>query len=457
MTHDSVLQENHNFRRRPTSVGADLALLLFILGVYSGVDLFGQGVLVPYVICALVAPYLALKAGRGVKAADALVLFTLVFISALGVLLAPEADVYFLERLKGLIYLSYSLTLSYLSYVLLRRWGPDRVAWIYGWIVVVLISGCTLENYTPFKRLSDAFRVLVFDEAFLYENDPRDLKYFGQIRPKLFTEEPSYLALFFLLAVFAWFALSKARHRYLKFVVAVSLGFFLIRSPIVLLAFPLALLTEVFLPNGRNAAGRPLRYGRRGLRRIAAIGSLAVLGVLVIGLAIRMVLRERFELVRSGKEASTVIRIVAPVLIAQRVATTHPFWGAGITGKEFVANELATVYSGLGFDIRDPNRIINVLWLYVIYYGIGAGLLMAIAFYMLMRRMGARHTLFTLGSILVFAQGMGAFVGLRTWFFIFMVFLVSCFSAGTHAASARQCLRLPQHARAGRATPEPPL
>src|SRR5437867_8622136 len=159
-------------------------------------------------------------------------MFALGLVTVAGMALAPAAVPYLAERLKGLVYLFYSLWIAYSVFLVLRLWPARRVAGLFGWISVVLIIGAALENYLPgVREVSDAFRRMVYPSQYLYTDDVRDIQLFGAIRPKLLAEEPSYLALFFVLSIYCWFSLTRSLRRYLLFAMAVSVGMFLIRSP----------------------------------------------------------------------------------------------------------------------------------------------------------------------------------------------------------------------------------
>ena len=80
----------------------------------------------------------------------------------------------------------------------------------------------------------------------LYDADLRDIYFYGMIRPKLFTEEPSHVAKFYLICLFVWFSLSENKVRYIIMLLFTVLGIVLIRSHLVLIIIPITIIVEAF-------------------------------------------------------------------------------------------------------------------------------------------------------------------------------------------------------------------
>ena len=166
---------------------------------------------------------------------------------------APGPYEFFFERFKGIIQLIYSSSIALLFFINIRRWDVKSVSRLFLGFFIFILIGTALEVYTPFKHLSDEFRHMVFRWG-LYEADMRDLYTYGKVRPKLFTSEPSSVASFYVLSLFVWFSLSENNRRYLLYLFFITLGLFLIRSPIIILSIPLALAVEIFLRNDINVS-----------------------------------------------------------------------------------------------------------------------------------------------------------------------------------------------------------
>jgi len=404
-------------------VGRSLAsrafVYVFLFGLYTGIDLrVGGAVLVPYVVCGLAGSYFLIWFLPRIRTADILLFAGLFAITLLTVFLSPQPRTFLVERLKGFAQLVYSVTVSFAVFSHLRStWTRSALARLFGWCAVIIIVGTALETYGGLQPVSDAFRKLVFDPSFLYFANRRDLRVFGQIRPKFFTKEPAHVALFFLLSAFVWYAMSDHPQRRWRFVAAVGTAFFFVRSPIILIAIPLAILIEVFL--------RPKLGGGTLHTSPARFGAFFVVAIAGLVLAFQTILRSRLELVLSGGELSTLVRIVVPALLSVYVIQHYPLVGAGITGKEFIVGDLSKVFRGFGFLIHDPNAMVSAPFLFLIYYGLGAGLMMILVLVGIARRNGTTHLPFVLPAVVGLTIGSGAFVGMRVWFFGFAALLVA--------------------------------
>ena len=397
--------------------------ILFLSGLYTALFLyFSDRLFIPYIICGLSAIYFLIRNRNIIDFSYFLPLLYLYIISGAGMVFVPGSYEYFFERFKGLVQLIYSSSIALLFFIHMRKWRPEAVSKLFFGFMLFILIGTALEVYTPFKYLSDEFRHMVFRWG-LYESDLRDLYTYGQIRPKLFTSEPSHVAKFYILSLFVWFALSESKKRYFIYLFFISAGLILIRSPIIALSIPLALAVEIFLRNGLNLTD--ILNRRRPLER----GSLAVfiiISVLFLSIALNTILASRVHTMIIGADESFASRIIGPALIAFDTIKEYPFWGTGITGKEAAAEIIFNAYWRIGYKINrvhDANT--NFLSLFISYYGVLGGLLFVAGLRYLVKRLEIEKGIFITCTILLFSQTMGAFVGLRTWGYIFIVLLVA--------------------------------
>jgi hypothetical protein len=154
--------------------------------------------------------------------------------------------------------------------------------------------------------LSDAFRHSVFDPRGIYDAERRDLAFAGMVRPKLFTEEPSFLALSFVLAAYMWFMISERRARVFGLFALLGAGLFLIRSPVVILGVAAGVLGEWARRSG--ASSRDSRSPVGPSRRGPVVVMVVVAGGL-IAIALTTVFSNRLRVFSSGGDLSTVIRV----------------------------------------------------------------------------------------------------------------------------------------------------
>jgi hypothetical protein len=290
-----------------------------------------------------------------------------------------------------------------------------------GFVIFILI-GATLEIYTPLEYLSDKFRHSVFRNG-IYEADIRDIIVYGQIRPKLFTSEPSHLAKFFVLSLFVWFALSRHKWRYLIYLIITAGGFVLIRSPIIILSLPLSLTVEIFLRKNINLNNIITKGGPVAKKTFVA---LMIISTLLITVSANTIFIHRVRNAISGVDESFAGRITGPALVALNTVKEYPIWGAGITGKEAIAGVIFDSYLAVGVRKNDVYAAgCNFLMLFISYYGIVGGGLFIAGFIAFLRQLKIRNGMFIMLSIVIFSQTMGSFVGLRTWGYIYIILLAA--------------------------------
>ena len=348
-----------------------------------------------------------------------------------------------MARLKGGVQILYSVAIAYGLFLELRGWGKERVAKLFYVISLLIVAGCFLELYTDFKVWSDSFRSHVLEQGTLYNSDFRDQLVFGKVRPKLFTAEPSYVAIFFLLSMTMWYTLAtETLARSWKYFLLALLGMFLIGSPIVLLTAFIPVLNFLFL----NEKGRsPFRVAAEtgSAKRLLVVllySSTLLLVMLEIWHGVEMrnlhtesrpaATESRLELILNGKEDSFTGRLVAPPLIAYRVLSSSPWFGVGLEAKESLNGITLEVFKLLGMQTYHVETstlgrsVTNVFWLHWIYFGLAGGILMIFWMYKLMRLVGVGYPFYCFLMMVMFMQTMGGYVTPRFWFISFLIMLL---------------------------------
>jgi hypothetical protein len=313
----------------------------------------------------------------------------------------------------------FSVVSAYALVIELVHWPRERIARMMLGFSLVLIGGCLLETFAGLRPISDAFRAVAFPSGHLVFR-ARDLEIAGFERPKLFTSEPSDVAKFFLLSTFVWVALSRWPGRHLGGALLCIAGTALTRSPIVVLLLPLQAMLLVL--------GRPLVQGPRLVSRPLIVAAVALLALGASGGA-GLLLAARISQATSGQDASSIIRIVTPIVTAVETLQVSPWWGAGISGTESIEDAIVAGYELAGiaaladplshdWDMTLANQVGNAFWLHWINLGLFGGLVAIVALYQLMRSVGARRTLLAFGAIFVFANTMGAAHAPYFWAFV---------------------------------------
>ncbi len=298
------------------------------------------------------------------------------------------------------------------------QWSAERISRFFGVAAALILVGCALENTTPLRGISDAFRQRVFADVFLYESELRDEMYFGGRRPCLFTQEPSHVAKFFAISFAIWF--STGAHNIARIMVACAgllLGILLIGSVSILAAMPLAALGFVF-------SRRTLEFMRRNL---VGFGFTVILGGLVLGGLYRAsssAFESRIEAALSGADFSTYTRLIAPTRLVTHVLSADPLFGVGLGGKELVESSMLSIlvegttassgYLASRIDAYWNNAFAELL----IFQGILGTALMLAALILVVRKAFNGHWFVTLAALFVIANMDSGFVSFRVWAYL---------------------------------------
>lgn len=424
-----------------------LAVWVYIIGIYIGIPLKVGHVSIPaFWAGASGLLLLALNASQ-IQKQHGWLLLGLAGLALLGVVI-NYGDGAELARIKGAVQLLYSIVIAYGLFLELKGWGRERVAKLFWVISLLLVAGCALELFTVFKEWSDSFRNHVFEPGSLYNNDFRDKLVFGKIRPKLFTVEPSYVAIFLLLSMTAYFTLTKVTlTRLLQYFLIALAGMYLIGSPIVLLVAFVPVLNFLFLRKSwREFAGVAFAGEAKRLLVVSLYSSVLLMVMILIWRGVGMSQNadsesSRLAQILSGKEDSFTGRLAAPPLIAYHVLTASPGFGVGLEAKDQLNDVVLQVFQKLGMqtNIVDTrklgNYVTNNFWLHWIYWGLLGGSLMIILVYKFMQLIGVRYPLYFFVVIAMFMQTMGGYVTPRFWFVSLLIMLLGALHSTAHGDS----------------------
>lgn len=391
-----------------------ILVTLFLLGVYLDVKLWLPGGIPVPAVLAGAAGGLLLAKHIGAMTERHFVALVTILVLYLASLLSATDTSFAGERFKGFIQLSYSLLAAYGFFLAAIQLGADRLGRICLAFCGAILIGCTLENYTAFKQLSDGFRNAVFESG-VYGADLRDELLYGRVRPKLFTSEPSMVTFGFSLFAFGWYALSRSGLRLPIYLGMIALGYFLMRGPTLLLALSLVPVYEILIRARRGPEGR---FDGAHAMRWAVLAMVLAAATVAAGLALY---GARLEAIASGEDASFFARVIAPAMAAGEMLSRYPVAGAGLTGWEFIDPVVVQIYASADalsisywFD-GAANSITNYFWLHWIFLGLFWGAVLLVALTWLLRTLGVRDVLFCWIVWVVFGQSVGAYVAPRTW------------------------------------------
>lgn len=357
------------------------------------------------------------------------------------------------KRTTGLLQLAYSLTIGYALFITLVHGQRRQIASILLAFCVFIVVGCLLESYAGLRPLSDAVRERIYDAAYVYDADLRDEVLYGKVRPKLFTAEPSAVTFAYTHFCSVWLVTSTWRHKLVVYAGLVGAGLIVMPGPTLILMLLLAIPYFIFLSGYADGT----RRGSAATRLIGAITlSAALLGVAIwIG---SIFFAERLQELSSGNDASFFYRFTGPMLVAFEMFQKYPWGGAGLTGEQFIANDVINVYMNApGFHSawRIPKIsevLTNFFWLHWIYLGLVWGTVILAGISLWLRVLAVPSVLYCWSCWLILGQASGAYVGPKTWAVLFTAaaasILVSRTSAGGDVRTPAYPALLSSRARA---------
>lgn len=406
--------------RADTSSGGFGRFLLawYFIGIFAVISLIIQGVVVTCFFSFPAAVVMLLRNWTAASRREVSFL-AIILIVAFGSVMFGFDPAMLGERLKNFVQFSYSIVMIYGLRLELGRATRSDVAAVSGWLLFTIIVAAILEFLGPLRTISDTFRG--WNGLVVYLADQRDQVVAGFIRPKVFTQEPSYVAIGVAAFSFVWFNTTIARFRIGFFLLSSAIILYLERSPISFVAFPSVALT-VFGGGFRRM---------RGLDRILYV-YLSGIGVIIVFIASLVVVasisaaREQSGGIQSDQ--SLTVRLVAPPIIAMRVIQQAPIFGAGIGDRKAIRAEVQSVFSDLGIVVSSLNTnvedaIPNAFWEHWIYLGLVGGTVSMFAiigyFSSLCKSNRVSATLF----VVLFANTFGAYTTPRIWSYVTLVMI----------------------------------
>jgi len=400
---------------------------LFLFGIYIGWELrLSASTPLPAAIAGAAAGMMLLRRFWQLEERHVVALLVVLLLFLLSILSVEEGD-YLGERFKGLIQLAYSLIVCLAFYLTARRFETERLARIFLIATACLLLGAALENYTPFKAVSDEVRSRLFEHG-LYVSDRRDEALYGRVRPKVFASEPSALTFGFTLFSFAWYVLSSWRGKLLVYVGMLAAALFLMRGPTLVLGAALVLPYELFLASRRLHPNGVVAVSPVHVARALLVAGLLLLAAVLFGATFYA---DRIAQIAAGQDASFFGRVVAPVQIALKVLVEHPFAGVGLSGWELIERDVREFYAtsqAISLDWRferAQDAITNYLAEHWIFLGLCWGSVLLVALSWFLRVLGTPSVAFCWCVWAVMGQASGAYVAPKTWTVLFLAALLA--------------------------------
>lgn len=385
-------------------------LTLFLVSVYVEVPLYlDDSLFVPSFFTLLVlVPILALMYHRRIYKYEASFLGQVVLVLLLTALLSPGL-VYLNEKLVGMLQTVVSIAAGILLLKLLGDLPKRWVANVLAVLCAALLVGAALEVVGVLREASDSFREAAFGqiESGLYASDQRDQEITGFVRPKLFTTEPSLLAIGFLVFVNSWLVLTYDKKRLAAAGLGTAMMLVMTGSPVLLLSLAASLTIALFKePKFISVAAIGMLFCTAGL------GFALLQPEITSNVTTRVV--ESSENVGSLRTTSENRRVVFPYVTLVDVLQRSPLFGVGVSGKELVER-----YASLPIDPRYALGN-NVLAMFIIYTGLAGALLFGRSIFGYWRRVGVGNIALLVVLILALSQTMGGFETPRFWGYAFL-------------------------------------
>jgi hypothetical protein len=322
------------------------------------------------------------------------------------------------RRTNGLIQLTYSLAIGYALFLTVASASHRQISGLFLGFGLVILVGCLLETYGGLRPISDAVRKVLYSKGF-YDNDLRDLLFYGRTRPKFFASEPASVTFCYSLFCFLWLVVSAWRWKLLVYLGLVAAGLAAMPGPTLLLMLILIVPYLMFLGSRRN--GR-LDGGRALLVALAAV----VLAGAFVVLA-QTLFPDRVESVTSGNDPSFFYRVQGPALAGVNIMSLYPIAGGGLTGEPFIEAEITNLYLrsasySAGWQVVSPatELLINYFWLHWIYFGLIWGVIIMVAVSAWLRVIGVPSVAFCWTVWAILGQASGAYVGPTCWAVLFL-------------------------------------
>ncbi|MEX2643361.1 MAG: hypothetical protein WD270_07910 [Acetobacterales bacterium] len=400
---------------------------LYLVGIYLGIAFqLPGGVPVPQVVAGLAGFGLLMKHAGQISTRHVVPVIVVLVLAVCSILTAPDYGL-LNERFKGFVQFTYAMMITYGFFLAARTLSARWLARFFMAFCVAIIVGCAMENAIPaFKAVSDAFRGWVFESG-VYDSDIRDIGLYGQVRPKLFTSEPSFVAFSFTLFAFAWYVVSRMPAKAIVYIVMLAVGYEFLRSPTMLIGVGLVPAYEILIASrGVGRGGMQLNWSRATVATVVS-AILAVAGLIVA----TVVFAARIEEIVAGNDPSFFARIIAPPMLALEILAEYPLTGVGMTGWEFLDAKVQQIYAttswlSLELEIESAQHAItNYFWLHWIFLGLFWGLAVLAAMSWYIARLGVPSVLFCWGVWAVFGQAAGGWVDPRTWTVLLLAAAVS--------------------------------
>ena len=395
-------------------------LIVSLIGLYTQFHLYVGGrivfpFLIPNLIGAAAFAHYSLKR----RFQPAIKVLTLLILFVVSSLLMAAFNGYLSGALGKYSQILFSLVAGYglctlISHIERERLRKllERLAW---GVLIVAFAEVYLGFYDIMTQINSV--LYSWRPQGFYTAIERDIALWGQVRPLVFSTEPSLVGVWgsVLMVGATILAPSEQWKRYLALTLYAGALFFVARSNTVLLIFSFYI--------GASIA----KEGNNLIKQITILFS-------TIGISFALLfISSLTPLVNYAQGTSFFARITGPYLTTIESLKYSPFFGIGLGNDRLLEETVFSVWAQAGMLVRSATYVEahgitgmltnNFFWIWI-NFGLAGGVLFLILVFSFVRQLGR----FSVTMILITTLGtwmtVGGFVDLRSWFFLY--FFVAC-------------------------------
>ncbi len=399
-------------------------LLLIAVCTYLHVPLLSGGrLLVPSFPTVALTPLLFLVVWRDLTLADLMFVLKVAFVLLLSIALSP-GYAHIEEKFVSMIQFSMAVAVAVLIVRLMQQLSPAALERTLLVLWCLILVGSILEVLDVIRAASDAFRARAYEELYgLYDADLRDVNLVGWPRPKLFSSEPSHVTKFFIASVNAWLLVRVTWRKAMVVAGATVAMLVIMGSPMLLVSAAITLATVALNQHQRLSS-------RVGVLAVIVLFG-ACIGAYVAGSNFSTAVTRVETAVESSPDAeidspsADERRVVLPYLVMIDTVMTSPLFGAGVGGKEVIAD-------ARNMSANSSTRVVgnNALAGIGIFLGLVGGGLFIYFVLMHMRETGVRQIGLMVVILVLFSQLMGGIDTFRYWGFVALMWGALAASSG---------------------------
>jgi hypothetical protein len=392
-----------------------ISISLFLYGIYAYYTLNLTGdIKIPFAISFFSGLFFIIKEKIPVR--YLIFLFFVLSFLLINIFFTPNTEVFYLpEKSKAFVIFSVTLVLSlYFLLSLLKIRNEDLAKYFYRISVLILILCVIQLIFPPFQKFNEYLYYEVYgktDYQFLVNRDI--LNHGGFKRPFPLTSEPSHASKFLFISLSSWLLLSQHK-KYFSFFILVFLSFLIIRSPIVLAAFPIGLIS--ILKDNKIKKDSP------SFILLSISFTVFLVGLVFIFIDI---FSHRIGEIATSNDVSTLNRVILPWYFVGASVNEYPLLGVGLGNFEHMID----VYNQSDFRLarivyQPQHYYLSDLSAPLVFFGIGGTFIFLFLFYMFFKS-DRIDKVYLMYGFLILSLTVGNFYGLILWTYMAIFYRIS--------------------------------